>query len=97
MLNRKIRLYQNYKRHGYKLEDRVRLDNFRKESQEAVENSKLTDLTNMEKKLNNPNTSQKVMNKYKAPKIPPLLVNNTFVLNHREKDELLTDFFFTAM
>ena len=28
-------------RHGYKLEDKVRLDNFRKECQEAVENAKL--------------------------------------------------------
>ena len=32
------------------------------------------------------------MNKCKAPKIPPLLVNNTFVLNYREKAKLLTDF-----
>ena len=47
----------------------------------------------MGKKLNNPNTRQKscwkiinkVMNKCKAPKIPPLFVNNTFVLNYREK------------
>ena len=57
-------------------------------------------LANMGKKLNNPNTSQKsywriinkVMNKCKAPKIPPLLVNNIFVLNYREKAKLLTDF-----
>ena len=52
----------------------------------------------MGKKLNNPNTSQKsywemVMNKCKAPKIPPLLVNNIFVLNYREKAKLLTDVF----
>ena len=55
----------------------------------------------MGKKLNNPNTSQvsywkiinKVMNKSKTPKIPPLLVNNIFVLNYREKAKLLTDFF----
>ena len=105
MLNRKNRLFKNYKRHGYKLEDKVRLDNFRKECQEAIEIAKLTYLTNMGEKLNNPNTSQKsywkiinkVMNKCKAPKIPPLLVNNTFILNYREKAKLLTDFFFTAM
>ena len=55
----------------------------------------------MGKKLNNPNTSQKsywkiinkVMNKCKAPKIPPLPLNNTFVLNYREKAKLLTDIF----
>ena len=39
----------------------------------------------------------KIMNKCKAPKIPPLLVNNIFVLNYREKAKLLTVFFFTAM
>ena len=33
------------------------------------------------------------MNKCKAPKIPPLLVNNIFVLNYRGKAKLLTDFF----
>ena len=98
ILNRKNRLFKNYKRDGYKLEDRVRIDNFRKECQEAVETAKLTYLTNMGKKLNNPNISQKsyweiinkVMNKCKAPKIPPLLVNGTFVLNYREK---ITDLF----
>ena len=105
MLNRKNRLFINYKRHGYKLEDKVGLDNFRKKCQEAVETAKLTYLTNMGEKLNNPNTSQKsywkiinkVMNKCKAPKVPPLLVNNTFILNYKEKARLLTDFFFTAV
>ena len=31
MLSRKNRLFKNYKRHEYKAEDKVRLDNFRKE------------------------------------------------------------------
>ena len=101
LLNRKNRFFKKYRRHGYKLEDKVRLENFRKECQDAVETAKLTYLTNMRKKLNNPNTSQKsywkiinkVMNKCKAPKIPPLLVNGTFVLNYREQAKLLTDFF----
>ena len=55
----------------------------------------------MGNKLNNPNTTQKsywkiinkVMNKCKAPKIPPLLINNVFILNCREKAKLFTDFF----
>ena len=59
MLNRNNKFFKNYKRHGYKLEDNVRLDNIRKECQEAVENAKLTYLANMGKKLNKPNTSQK--------------------------------------
>ena len=55
----------------------------------------------MGNKLNNPNTSQrsywkiinKFMNKCRAPKIPPLLVNNSFVLNYREKTKLFTKCF----
>ena len=87
MLNRKNRLFKNYKRHGYKPEDKVRLDNFRNECQESVKPAKLTYLTNMGNRLNNPNTNQKlywkiinkVMNKCKAPKIPPLRINKQYV------------------
>ena len=42
MLKRKNRLYKNYKKHGYKNEDKVRLEIFRSECQLAVENSKLS-------------------------------------------------------
>ena len=38
MINRKNRLFKNFKRHGYKPEDKVRLDNVRKECQDSVEN-----------------------------------------------------------
>ena len=36
MLNRKNRLYKCYKRHGYREEDKARLDTFRSECQLAV-------------------------------------------------------------
>ena len=42
MLNRKNRLFNNYKRHGYKEEDKVRLEAFHIECQEAVETDKLS-------------------------------------------------------
>ena len=42
LLNRKNRFFKKYKRHGYKLEDKVRLEYFRKECQDAVETAKLT-------------------------------------------------------
>ena len=68
---------------------------------EAVEIAKLNYLTNTGNKLNNPKTSQKsnwkiinkVMNKCKAPKIPPLLVSNLFILNCREIAKPFIDFF----
>ena len=89
LLNRENRLFKNYKRQGYKNEDRNRLDIFRMECWQAVETSK----------LNDPSISQKfywriinrVMNKCRAPKIPPLLVNNTFILNCSEKAKRFSD------
>ena len=101
MLNRKNRLFKNYKRHGYKAEDKVRIDGFRIECQQAVETAKLSYLTNLGNKVNSPGTSQKsywkiinrVMNKCRAPKIPPLLVNNLFILNCREKARFFNDYF----
>ena len=101
MLNRKNRLFKNYKRHRYKEQDKVRLQVFRIECQKAVETAKLSYLTNMGNKVNDPGTSQKyywkiinrVMNKCRAPKIPPLLINNRFILDCREKAKLFNDFF----
>ena len=101
MLNRKNRLYKNYKRHGCREEDKSRLDTFRSECKLAVENAKLSYLTDLGNKVNDPNTSQtsywkiikRVMNKCRAPKIPPLLVNNVFILNCRDKAKLFNDFF----
>ena len=44
-LNRENRLFKTYKKHGYKIEDKYRLDAFRIECQQAVESAKLTYLT----------------------------------------------------
>ena len=101
MLNRKNRLFKNYKKHGYKAEDKVRLDVFRTECQQAVETSESSYLMNLGNKANNHNTSQKsfwkiinrVMNKCRAPNMPRLLVNNLFILNCREKARYFNDFF----
>ena len=59
MLNRKNRLFNNYKKHGYKEEDKVRLDTFRIECQKAVDTAKSSYLVNMGNKVNSKNTSQK--------------------------------------
>ena len=104
MVLRKNRPFKSYKRHGFIPEDKIRLDNFRKGCQEA----KLSylpnignKLPNIGNKLNDPITSQKscwkiinnVVNNCKSPKIPPLLINNLFILICREKAKLFTDFF----
>ena len=101
MLNTKNRLFKNYKKHRYKEEDKVRLEVFRNECQEAVESAKLSYLTNMGNKVNDSGTSQKsywkiinrVMNKCRAPKIPPLFINNRFILDCRDKAKHFNDFF----
>ena len=88
-------------RHGYNDEDKVRLDNFRIECQQAVENAKLSYLKNLGNKVNDPNRSQKtywkiinnMMNKCRAPKIPPLLVNNLFIMISRVKVRYFNYFF----
>ena len=59
MLNRKNRLFKNYKKHRYKEEDKVRFQVFRIECQKAVESAKLSYLTNMGNKVNYPGTSPK--------------------------------------
>ena len=101
LLNKKNRLFKNYKKHGYKAEDKARLDAFRIECQEAVVSAKLTYLTNLGNRINNVNTSQKscwkiinrLINKCRAPKIPPLLVDHLYILNCKEKAKYFNDFF----
>ena len=95
MLKRKNRLYKNYKRHGYRDEDKIKLQAPREECKNAVETSRLSYLTNLGKKVNDSTNSKKyywnvinrVINKGRAPKIPPLLVDkasrrqNYFILS----------------
>ena len=77
------------------------MDAFREKCKEAVENAKVNYLTNLGNKLNDPNTSCKsywkiinrVMNKCRAPRIPPILHNNLFILDCKEKAKLFNDFF----
>ena len=59
LLKKKNRLFKNVKKHGYKENDCERLNNFRLECQKAVEKAKLSYLSNLGFKLNNPTTSKK--------------------------------------
>ena len=96
LCKKKNRLYNNYKKHGYKEEDKLRLEVFRKECQQAVESAKLSYLKNLGNKLDDPGTTQKsywkiihrVMNKCRAPKIPPILDGNKLILDFSEKAKM---------
>ena len=101
LLRKKDKLYRNYKRHGYKPEDKTRLEAFRNECHEAINSAKQTYLHNLGTKLNDPDTTSKnywkiihnVMNKSRAPKIPPILHNGNFIINCAEKAKLFNDHF----
>ena len=83
------------------MEDKVRLEAFRNECQKAVEKAKSDYLNHLGNKLNDTNTPQKlywkiiskVLNKCRAPKIPPLLINNEFIVNCKEKAKHFNRFF----
>ena len=70
-------------------EDNIRLETFCIECKDAVESAKLSYLSNLGSELNEPGTTSKnywkiihrVMNKCRAPKIPPILKGGTFILN----------------
>ena len=71
MLNKQNRLFQNYKRHGYKFDDKNRVDNFRKECKMAVKR-RLFKKKKLCERLINPNASQKFYD-FKFPTFSHLL------------------------
>ena len=40
MLNKQSRLFKNFKKHGYKADDKSRLDSYRDECKKAIDNSR---------------------------------------------------------
>ena len=101
MLRKQNRLFKNCKRHGFRPEDKIRVANFREECMTAVSKAKKSYLSNLGTKLTDPNTSQKaywkiinkIMNKCKAPKIPPIFLNNKFIVNCKDKANEFAYFF----
>ena len=79
LLKRQNRMFKNFKRHGYRNEDKIRVENFRKECNLAVQAVKDKYLEGLGRKLTDPRTSQKLywkiintlLNKNKVPKNPP--------------------------
>ena len=57
MIKNQNRLCKNYKRHGYKIEGKIRVDHYNNECKKAVDNAKQFYLNNHSKKINDPNVS----------------------------------------
>ena len=101
MLNKQNRMYKNYKKHGFKPCDKLVVDKFREDCESRIQIAKSNYLNKLGNRLIDPNTSQKsywkiinrVMNKCKAPKIPPLLVNNKYIINCKEKADMFATYF----
>ena len=100
MLNKQKRLFRNS--NGFRSEDKKRVDDFRDTCNLAIYEAKKTYLTNIGSKLADPNISQnsywklvnRIMNKCKSSKIPPLLVNNIFLYSATDKAKDFVKYFF---
>ena len=94
-------MYKNYKRTGKKVDAYELLTKAVSEGFQLIEKSKDDYYYRLGKRLNNSSTSGKsywtilkaFYNKRKISLIPPLLVNNSFVIDFKEKGNLFNDFF----
>ena len=101
LLKRKDKHYRNYKKHGYREEDKATLETLRNECKESIETAKKSYLEKLANSLNDSDTTHKsywkiiyrVMNKSRAPKIPPILDRGTFIINCKEKAKLFNEYF----
>ena len=89
-------MYKNYKRNGKKAEDYKLLTMAVSEVSQLIEKNKDEYYYRLGKQLNDPSPSAKsywttlktFYNKRKIPLIPPLLVNNSFATDFKEKANL---------
>ena len=101
MLKKQNRLYKKYKKNGFNEDDKLALEVYRSECAKAIEKSKQNHLYDLGNKLANKCTGQKTywkiinnfLNKSKIPRIPPLLVDNNFVINCKKKAYLFNNYF----
>ena len=101
MLKKQNRLYKKFKKHGFREEDKIILDLYRNECAKAIEMSKQNYLRDLGGKLADKYTGQKtywkivnnLLNNCKVPRIPPLLVDNKFIMDCNEKSSLFNNYF----
>ena len=101
MIKRQNRQYKSFVKNGCKVEDKIRVGNFRNECFEAINKAKNEYLEHMGTKLTNQQSSPKsywkilktLINKSHVPRIPPILVNNKFIVNCKEKSDLFNAYF----
>ena len=101
LIEKKNNLFKSYMNNGRLAVNRVRLQKAGTELINIIKSSKEIFYKNRAKKLNDPNTSNKIywsiiktfINGKKTPIIPPLLVNNNLISNFRKKANIFNNFF----
>ena len=96
-------MFKNFKRHGYRNEDKIKDENFRNECNLAVQAATDKYLEDLGRKLTDPRTSQKsywkiinkLLNKNKVSKILPLLMSNKFIVNCKANGVAFNNYFVT--
>ena len=99
-LRKQKTFYKKYRLNGFREEDKVAVDKLRDECFQAIKISKENYLMSLGTKLIDKKTSPKaywniinnLLNKCKIPRIPPLLVDDTFITDVKEKVKLFNDF-----
>ena len=92
MVKRQNRQYKNYVKNGCKIEVKILVENFRNECFEAISKAKTKYLNDMGMKLADSKSSpkaywkmlNKLLNKCRFPRIPPILSNNKIVIKCKE-------------
>ena len=95
------KFYKKYRLSGFKVDDKVIVDRIREECFQAIKTYKENYLKSLGDKLIDKTTGPKtywsiinsLLNEYKIPRIPPLLVADKIIIDCKEKlDYLMTSF-----
>ena len=101
LLRKQNKLYKKYKRNGFKNDDKISLENVKLECSTAISTAHENYLIQQGNKLADSTTAKKTywkilnkfLNKKNIPRIPPLLFNNKFIINCKEKAKVFNEYF----
>ena len=101
LMRKQNKLYKKYKRNGFRSADKTSLETVKLECSSAISFAHETYLKQRGEKLADPTTAKKTywkilnkfLNKSNIPRIPPLLVNNKFITNCKEKAKIFNEYF----
>ena len=100
-LRKHNKIYQKYKKNGFKDEDKVKVEESKSEINLMILDAKEKYLHSLGAELTDPSTGSKkywkilntFLNKCKVPRIPPLFENRSFVTDCREKATIFNNYF----